>query len=128
MDWIEKLRQGAAGADRTLQAVRDELPDGLGVQVWAAAIRSGTLTVLVSSAAWATRIRYHTPDLREKVSPAPRHRSPAGAGESASRGRNRAADALGRPAMDGTRRVSGCQAARVAGDAAPHDVAATGST
>jgi predicted nucleic acid-binding Zn ribbon protein len=64
---VERLREGAAGADRALQAVRDELPDGLGARVWGAAVRDGTLTVLVDSAAWATRIRYQAPGLRDAV-------------------------------------------------------------
>ena len=62
---LERLREGSAGADRALLAVRDALPEGLGDRVWGAALRDGTLTVLVGSAAWATRIRYHAPGLRE---------------------------------------------------------------
>lgn len=61
---LERLRQGSAAADRTLQAVRRALPDGLGDRVWGATVRSGTLTLLVTSAAWGTRIRYHAPDLK----------------------------------------------------------------
>jgi len=64
---VERLRKGSAEADRALLAVRAALPDGLGERVWGAAVRDGTLTVLVSSAAWATRVRYHAPGLREDV-------------------------------------------------------------
>lgn len=51
-----------------MQAVQDALPEGLGAHVWGAAVRDRTLTVLVASAAWATRVRYHAPGLREDVS------------------------------------------------------------
>jgi len=64
---VERLRKGSAEADRALQAVRTALPEGLGERVWGAAIRDGTLTVLVASAAWATRVRYHAPGLKDDV-------------------------------------------------------------
>lgn len=48
-------------------AVRAALPEGLGERVWGAAVRDGTLTVLVASAAWATRVRYHAPGLKDDV-------------------------------------------------------------
>ena len=64
---VERLRKGSSEADRALQAVRAALPEGLGERVWGAAIRDGTLTVLVASAAWATRVRYHAPGLQEDV-------------------------------------------------------------
>ena len=64
---VERLRRGTAEADRALQAVRAALPEGLGEQVWGAAVRDGTLTVLVASAAWATRVRYHAPGLKDDV-------------------------------------------------------------
>jgi hypothetical protein len=64
---LERLRQGSAKADETLQAVRGVLPDGLGEHVWGATVRDRTLTVLVASAAWATRIRYHAPDLKDEA-------------------------------------------------------------
>lgn len=64
---VERLRQGSAEADRALAAVRSALPEGLGEQVWGAAVREGTLTVLVASSAWATRVRYHAPDLKDDV-------------------------------------------------------------
>ena len=65
---LEQLRRGSAQAQSALQAVQDALPEGLGAHVWGAAVRDRTLTVLVASAAWATRVRYHAPELREDVS------------------------------------------------------------
>jgi len=64
---LERLRQGSAQADLTLQAVRAVLPAGLGEHVWGATVRDRTLTVLVASAAWATRIRYHAPGLKDQA-------------------------------------------------------------
>ena len=64
---LQRLRQGSSQADATLQAVRAELPAEFAQQVWGASTRAGTLTVLVTSAAWATRVRYHAPGLREQV-------------------------------------------------------------
>jgi hypothetical protein len=64
---LDRLRQGSLQADSTLQAVRAALPEGLGGHVWGATVRGSTLTLLVSSAAWATRVRYHAPGLREDV-------------------------------------------------------------
>ena len=64
---LERLRQGSAQPDVTLQAVRGLLPDGLGEHVWGATVRDKTLTVLVASAAWATRIRYHAPGLQDEA-------------------------------------------------------------
>jgi len=62
---LGKLRQGSAAADRTLQTVRRGLPPELAGEVWGASVRSGQLTLLVTSAAWATRIRFHAPALRQ---------------------------------------------------------------
>ena len=64
---LERLRRGSSQADEALQAVRAELPEEFAQQVWGASTRAGTLTVLVTSAVWATRIRYHAPGLREQV-------------------------------------------------------------
>lgn len=64
---LQQLRQGSRQADRALQAVREALPQGLASHVWGASVRTRTLTLLVASAAWATRIRYHAPGLREDV-------------------------------------------------------------
>lgn len=64
---LERLRRGSSQADEALQAVRAELPEEFAAQVWGASARAGTLTVLVTSAVWATRVRYHAPGLREQV-------------------------------------------------------------
>ncbi len=57
---LEKLRRGAVEADRVLAGVRAQLPEELAEQVWGAVLKGSTLTLLVRSAAWGTRIRYHT--------------------------------------------------------------------
>lgn len=65
---LERLRQGATEAATALGAVRAELPPELAGHVLAASVRGTTLTVLVDSAAWATRIRYEAAGLSEAVS------------------------------------------------------------
>lgn len=60
---LQRLREGASGADRALQAARRHLPDGLGEHVWGAAFSNGELALLVESAAWATRLRYAASNL-----------------------------------------------------------------
>ncbi len=62
---LERLRNGAGEADRVLSAVRQALPGELRERVWGASVREGTLTLLVTSASWATRIRYRAPALRQ---------------------------------------------------------------
>lgn len=64
---LERLRQGAARALTVLDAVRAELPGEAAGHVLAASVKDGTLTVLVDSAAWATRIRYEAPGLSGPV-------------------------------------------------------------
>jgi len=60
---LGRLREGTREADRALLVLRRSLPPELADKVWAAATRDGTLTVLVRSAAWGTRIRYLAPQL-----------------------------------------------------------------
>jgi hypothetical protein len=55
---LRKLRAGTAEADRTLAAVRDALPPEIAGEVWGASLKGTTLTTLVQSAAWGTRLRY----------------------------------------------------------------------
>jgi hypothetical protein len=50
-----------------LAAVRLALPPRLAAQVVSAGLEAGRLTVGVSSAAWAARLRYSTNDLRKAV-------------------------------------------------------------
>jgi predicted nucleic acid-binding Zn ribbon protein len=64
---LERLREGAARALTVLDAVRAELPEEPAGHVLAAWVKEGTLTVLVDSAAWATRIRYESPGLSGPV-------------------------------------------------------------
>lgn len=64
---LKQLRAGASTADRTLQALRAHLPEELSGQVWGASVRDGTLTVLVRSAGWGTRLRYHAPRCRDAL-------------------------------------------------------------
>ncbi len=64
---LERLREGAARALTVLDAVRAELPEEPAGHVLAASVKDGTLTLLVDSAAWATRIRYEAPGLSAPV-------------------------------------------------------------
>ena len=64
---LGRLRQGSVAAERTLRAVRHGLPQELAAEVWGASVRGGQLTLLVSSAVWATRIRFHAPSLQDRV-------------------------------------------------------------
>jgi hypothetical protein len=61
---FERLRDGAAAADRTLSAVQQALPEEVRPHVWGASTAGGVLTLLVDTAGWATRVRYAVPDLR----------------------------------------------------------------
>jgi hypothetical protein len=60
---LQRLREGTREADRTLAALRRHLPPELAGEVWGAAVKDGTLTLLVRSAAWGTRLRYAAPAL-----------------------------------------------------------------
>jgi hypothetical protein len=90
---LQRLRAGTAEADRTLAALRRVLPPEIAVEVWSASLRGTTLTAIVHSAAWGTRLRYVIPGLRDtlgaelgapiedvkvkvRAKPAPRGRSP----------------------------------------------------
>lgn len=64
---LRRLREGTAGADRTLAAIRQILPPDVAENVWGAVLKDGTLTVLVRSAAWGTRVRYLAPEFADKV-------------------------------------------------------------
>ncbi len=58
---LQRLRAGAAEADRTLAALRQALPEEIAGEVWSAALKGTTLTAFVRSAAWGTRLRYVAP-------------------------------------------------------------------
>lgn len=64
---LRRLREGAVQADRTLAEVRRQLPPELAREVWAAAMSGPTLTLLVRSAAWGTRLRYQAPRLKDAL-------------------------------------------------------------
>lgn len=64
---LGRLREGAAQAERTLGVLRQQLPPEIAAQVFGAALKDGTLTVLVRSAAWGTRLRYMAPEFADKV-------------------------------------------------------------
>ncbi len=64
---LERLREGAKAADRTLDAVQQSLPEDLREHVWGASTDAGMLTVLVDTAGWATRVRYAVPELKQGV-------------------------------------------------------------
>jgi len=64
---LQRLREGSAEADRTLAALRRHLPPELSEQVWGATARTGTLTVLVRSSAWGTRLRYQAPRFKDAL-------------------------------------------------------------
>jgi len=58
---LARLREGTQRAERTLEALRRQLPPELAPEAWGASLKDGTLTVLVRSAAWGTRLRYLAP-------------------------------------------------------------------
>jgi hypothetical protein len=58
---LARLREGTQQAERTLEALRRQLPPELAPEAWGASLKDGTLTVLVRSAAWGTRLRYLAP-------------------------------------------------------------------
>jgi len=64
---LQRLREGTAEAERTLTLLRRHLPQPLAEQVWGAVMRDGTLIVLVRSAAWGTRVRYHLPQFKDAL-------------------------------------------------------------
>jgi hypothetical protein len=64
---LERLREGAKAAERTLDAVQQSLPAEVAGHVWGASAEAGVLTLLVDSAGWATRVRYAVPELKQGV-------------------------------------------------------------
>ncbi len=60
---LQKLRAGAADAERALVALKRVLPPEIAREVWSATIRGTTLTAFVRTAAWGTRLRYVAPKL-----------------------------------------------------------------
>lgn len=64
---LKDLALGAAAAEELGAAVRAALPEALAGHVVAAVRRGEDLVVIVDSAAWATRVRYAGPRLRERL-------------------------------------------------------------
>ena len=60
---LEKLRNGSFEAQRTLAALRAQLPPEIAQEVFSATLRGTTLTAFVATAAWGTRLRYVAPRL-----------------------------------------------------------------
>ena len=60
---LQRLRTGAAEAERALAALKRVLPPEIAAEVWSATIRGTTLTAFVRTAAWGTRLRYVAPKL-----------------------------------------------------------------
>jgi hypothetical protein len=64
---LEQLAKRAAAAESLTVLVRRELPVPLGEHVVSASRRDEDLVVIVDSAAWAARVRYAGPRLRERL-------------------------------------------------------------
>jgi hypothetical protein len=66
-DLLGTLAARSRGRAEILAAVQLALPPRLAAEVLSAGLEAGRLTVGVSSAAWAARLRYFTNDLRKAV-------------------------------------------------------------
>jgi len=64
---LQKLRKGSFEAQRTLAALRAQLPPEIAQEVFSATLRGTTLTAFVATAAWGTRLRYVAPKLLNRV-------------------------------------------------------------
>jgi hypothetical protein len=64
---LRRLREGTRDAERTLSVLKEHLPREVADQVFGATLKDGTLTVLVRSAAWGTRLRYLAPEITDKL-------------------------------------------------------------
>jgi len=64
---LAELREGTTEAARTLELTRRRLPPELAPRVFGAVFKEGTLTLLVGSAAWATRLRYLAPRFQQPL-------------------------------------------------------------
>jgi len=67
MDGLEQLARRAAEAGSLATIVRRELPEALGGHVVSATRRGEDLVVIVDSAAWAARVRYAGPVLKQRL-------------------------------------------------------------
>jgi len=68
---LSRLVERAREAGELDARVRSLLPEGLGEHVTGAAFHQteGEVVVLVDSAAWASRIRFHAPELVAQLAP-----------------------------------------------------------
>ncbi len=64
---LKRLREGTRDAERTLSLLKEHLPPEVADQVFGASLKDGTLTVLVRSAAWGTRLRYLAPEITDRL-------------------------------------------------------------
>jgi len=64
---LKRLREGTREAERTLSVLKEMLPPEVADQVFGASLKDRTLTVLVRSAAWGTRLRYLAPDITDRL-------------------------------------------------------------
>jgi hypothetical protein len=64
---LEQLARRAAAAESLAGIVQRELPEPLGSHVVSVARRGDDLVVIVESAAWAARVRYAGPRLKERL-------------------------------------------------------------
>jgi hypothetical protein len=67
---LSQLRQRAADRARVLDHVKSVLPARLALEVLTAGMDGERLTVGVSAAVWASRLRFHAAELQEGVSAA----------------------------------------------------------
>ncbi len=66
---LSQLVSRAREAGELDARVRSLLPEALAVHVTGAVLHEDTVVVLVDSAAWASRLRFHAPELVERLAP-----------------------------------------------------------
>lgn len=66
-DQLTKLWRAASRLQRLATCVRAALPPALADRVQVTALQGGVLTLMVASAAWATRVRLATPELQRAL-------------------------------------------------------------
>jgi hypothetical protein len=66
---LSRLVERAREAGELDARVRALLPEELAVHVTGAALHENTVVVLADSAAWASRLRFHAPELVERLAP-----------------------------------------------------------
>jgi hypothetical protein len=64
---LTQLRQALAQQQKLLQTVRDCLPSPLNDQLQAAVLNGRTLSLMVHSPVWASRLRYQAPQLLRQL-------------------------------------------------------------